>query len=183
MPASNCNFRDGNFTTDSSQPYYYYDIGCAFPPYADVSTSTVTTQIAGTTITRVQYQTETITTTSVQPPSTQTAPITSISVQPPITEAQTITTTSIQPAKTSYVTTTITKSQTSTSISISTIITTVVQRISTTTQIHVLSIPVPTVRSSIVIQRVTVTLSVTTTKQLPGVTMIRTSTKTVTKRA
>ena len=53
---------------DNSEPYYYYDIGCAFPPYADVSTSIVTNRIRATTVTQVQLQTETQLRTSTYTP-------------------------------------------------------------------------------------------------------------------
>lgn len=56
--------REGNVTADKTQPYYYYDVGCNFPPYAD-SKSTVTSQVGDQTTTQVQYQTQTVTTTSV----------------------------------------------------------------------------------------------------------------------
>jgi hypothetical protein len=76
-----CSFRDGNITADTDVPYHYYDIGCAFPPYAFVSVSTITTRFANSTVTQVQYQTQTVITTSVQTQTLNEATVTRIPVQ------------------------------------------------------------------------------------------------------
>jgi hypothetical protein len=68
--------RDGSVTTDNTQSYWYYDIGCALPSFAETSISTTTTTAALQTIrqttAQTQVQTQTITSTSVPPAVTQT---------------------------------------------------------------------------------------------------------------
>ncbi|EAT76630.1 hypothetical protein SNOG_16051 [Parastagonospora nodorum SN15] len=78
---------------------------CSFPAYADVSTTTVTTQVALMTSTQLQYKTQTITATSTAPGSTQTITTTSVASAAPqeaTTQISTtyITTTSLAPATT-----------------------------------------------------------------------------------
>ncbi|RMZ71075.1 hypothetical protein GMOD_00005575 [Pyrenophora seminiperda CCB06] len=73
---------EGNVTEDDTQPYWYYDIDCAFPPYAETSPSLLTTtatvairtvqQNITQTQTQVQNLTKTVTETSVPPATTQT---------------------------------------------------------------------------------------------------------------
>ncbi|KAF2025197.1 hypothetical protein EK21DRAFT_24078, partial [Setomelanomma holmii] len=100
-PSQYCEFfdngLDGNFIEDSTQPYWYYDIGCAFPAYAITSTLTITSscQSGALTATEVEteYRTQTITTTSVPPAVTyfQTIifTITSTSIPPASTQTTT----------------------------------------------------------------------------------------------
>ncbi|KAF1921590.1 hypothetical protein BDU57DRAFT_563622 [Ampelomyces quisqualis] len=102
---------EGNITADSNSPYWYYDIGCAFPTYAAGGTVTVTSQGGSVTVTQTSYQvqtsTQTITSTSVPPPRT----ITTTSVPAATTQTQTVfvTTTSRLPASTQTSTTTLTQ--------------------------------------------------------------------------
>ncbi|EDU48869.1 predicted protein [Pyrenophora tritici-repentis Pt-1C-BFP] len=105
---------DGNATADDAQPYWYYDIDCAFPPYAETTISTTTATAAVQTVqqisTQTQIETETVTSISVPPAVTQTQTRTISQIQ-----TATVTRTSIPSAFAVTVTSTVVQYQTQSS--------------------------------------------------------------------
>ncbi|KAH7083587.1 hypothetical protein FB567DRAFT_87909 [Paraphoma chrysanthemicola] len=181
---------EGNFTEDSTQPYWYYDIGCAFPAYAIVSTSVVTIQGApATTQIQTHLQIQTITTTSTAPVVTQFQTVTTTSIPPRLTttltqtrvDQRTVVQTAVQIREQSVTTTrtqivsactrTLTSTQFSVFLSTSTIV-----RSSTLTRTTTIT-STATIQAAAAAAR---TVTSTVTRQAAGMPFVLTTTRTVT---